>query len=101
MPAVQVGVESLGKTSKRAFAGWVFSAMPPMTSDRATMVTRTNLKKIAALRYFPKFLILIYLPPFFSHRMDLFFIWSAKWKPSAKIGWGFDNTATVYRRTAI
>jgi hypothetical protein len=42
-----------------ACTGWTFSAMPPITSDRATTATRHNLKKTATQRYFPKFDILI------------------------------------------
>jgi hypothetical protein len=78
MPSVQVITVGEGVTVIMASTGLVFSAMPPTTSDRTIIVTRHKLKKAAALRYFPKFHVLIYLPPYFSHVIDLFFTRSAK-----------------------
>jgi hypothetical protein len=64
MLSVQVTTVGEGVTVIIASTGLVFSAILPTTSDRTTIVTRHKLKKAAALRLFPKFLILIYLPPY-------------------------------------
>jgi hypothetical protein len=59
-----------GLMSKIACTGFGFSAMPPIASDKAIIVTRHNLKKTAALGRFLKFHVLICLPPYLCHRKD-------------------------------
>jgi hypothetical protein len=73
MLSVHIAIVGEGVTVIIASTGWVLSEMPPITSDRATMVTRNNLKKTAVLRHFPKFHVLIYLPPYLLQQEGFIF----------------------------
>jgi hypothetical protein len=74
----QLTFKGSGATVILACTGRVFSAMPPPANVDKTIMARHNLNKTATRRPFPKFDVLISLPPYLLQQKDSFSPYPAK-----------------------